>query len=84
MNFFGQAQEPQIKTVGDVFATFTAELEEVTEQHKQVANDARAEQEFLENALATEQDREQAAEAQVSQAAQAMKNIGELLGIKAE
>jgi response regulator RpfG family c-di-GMP phosphodiesterase len=81
LGFFQKAVETDPENVGDVYVTFTNGLQKVTEKHRDIANEARDEQEVLESALEIEQLREKNAEAQVSQAAQGMKNIGELLGI---
>lgn len=77
------------KTVNTVYATFTAELEEVTFQHQTIADQAKMEQANLEEerkVLASKKDtqktRQVMAEAEVSQAKIAMDNIGEMLGIK--
>lgn len=81
MLFFKQAVT---KTVKSVYATFTAELEEVSKQHQAIADEAAKEQEALEARMAIETSRKDNAESEVAQAANAMRNIGELLGVKAE
>jgi hypothetical protein len=83
--------ETNVKTVSSVYATFTAELEQVTTQHQALADNAKATQEVLERKrellaqkVDTQKSRQAAAESEVSQATMAMKNIGEMLGIKSQ
>jgi hypothetical protein len=85
LGFFQKAvAETDPENVGDVYVTFTNGLQKVTEKHQEIAIEARSEQAVLRGMLEAEEVRQEKAEAQVSQAAQGMKNIGELLGITTE
>ncbi len=70
-------------TVKSVFAKFTTDLEQVTAQQQVVADDAVKAQGILKASLVTQVERQASAESEIAQAGTAIKNIGELLGIKA-
>lgn len=69
-------------TVKGVFDNFTSELRRVSDAQQIIADKAIVEQEVLQSRLESAQCRAVTAEGEVSQTANAIKNIGELLGVQ--
>ena len=70
------------KTVKSVFDKFTADLEKVSDQQQAAANTAFSKREELKAKMEVQKTKVIIAEGQVAQAARAIKNIGELLGVE--
>jgi hypothetical protein len=72
------------KTVATVFSKFTKGLSEVIATQNLMAAEAVSKQEVLQVVLADQRAVEHLANSEVTQAENAIKNIGELLGISTE
>lgn len=69
------------KTVASVFTKFTKELSEVVAVQQQVVDTSKDAQNKLKASLTLQEEREQLAQNEITQAETAIKNISNLLGV---